>query len=51
MDKPLVEREEDKTTSKRNHVAKSARRATKHNKKEKDGNHEETDNLVVKKIA
>lgn len=34
MDKPLVEKEEDKTTSKRNRIAKSARKATKHTKKE-----------------
>jgi hypothetical protein len=34
MDKPLVEKEEDKTTSKRNRVAKSAREATKCTKKD-----------------
>lgn len=40
MDKQLVEKEEDETTSKRNRIAKSAREATKYIKKdkpEKDG--------------
>jgi len=36
MDKPLVEKEEDNTTSKRNRVAKSAREATKKDSKPKE---------------
>lgn len=35
MDKQLVEKEEDNTTSKRNRVAKKARSATKCTKKDK----------------
>jgi len=41
MDKPLVESEEDKPTSKSVRVAKKARSATKYVKKPKDGKDKE----------